>query len=227
MSIDFRDDGVGGHSADYSRDFDQPGLVSKAQTGDLRAFDALVEPHLRRIYLTAKKITRNHEDAEDACQESMVKAFVHIQLFQRNAKFSTWLTRIVINEALMKVRKMRVEARYRADENDLFGMPFVVGLRDQNAASDPEVLCAQAEQKALLWNAIDRLETKSRLAICALGLEERGTIEVAEANQMSRSGMRSRFQRALRKLRATIAEKLGGPLPLRVVEDKSPYQSTV
>ena len=227
MSIGFENNPLDGCSEEHSRDFDQPGLVSRAQTGDLQAFDALVEPHLHRIYLTAKKITRNHEDAEDACQESMVKAFVHIQLFQRNAKFSTWLTRIVINEALMKVRKMHVEARYRADESDLFGMPFVVGLRDQNAASDPEVLCAQAEQKALLCNAIDRLEAKSRLAICALGLEEKETIEVAQAHQMSRSGMRSRFQRALRKLRAAITEKLGeklgGSLPLRVVEDKSPY----
>jgi RNA polymerase sigma-70 factor (ECF subfamily) len=182
-----------------------------------------VEPHLQRIYLTARKITRNHEDAEDACQESMVKAFVHIQLFRRNAKFSTWLTRIVINEALMKVRKMQVEARYRTDESDLFGMPVLVGLRAQDTFSNPEALCAQAEQQALLWDAIDHLETKSRLAICALGLEEKETVDVAEANQVSRSGMRSRFQRALRKLRAAIADKLGGSLSLRVVEDKPQY----
>ena len=219
MSLDFSNSCIGRYAEKSSSDFDQLGLVSRAQTGDLQAFDTLVQPHLHRIYLTAKKITRNHEDAEDACQESMVKAFVHIQRFERNAKFSTWLTRIVINEALMKVRKMRVEARYRTDESDLFGMPLLIGLRDRNASSDPEALCAQAEQNALLRNAIDRLETKSRLAICALGLEERETIDVAEANRMSRSGVRSRFQRALRKIRATIAEKLGGSWPLRAVED--------
>jgi DNA-directed RNA polymerase specialized sigma24 family protein len=129
----------------------------------------------------------------------------------------------VINEALMKVRKMQVEARYRTDESDLFGMPVLVGLRAQDTFSNPEALCAQAEQQALLWDAIDHLETKSRLAICALGLEEKETVDVAEANQVSRSGMRSRFQRALRKLRAAIADKLGGSLSLRVVEDKPQY----
>jgi RNA polymerase sigma-70 factor (ECF subfamily) len=201
-------------------DLDQPALVSKAQTGDIRAFDALVEPHLHRIYLTAMKITRNHEDAEDACQESLVKAFVHIQLFQQNAKFSTWLTRIVINEALMRVRKKQVEARYRTDESDLFEVPMVIGLPDRSTSSDPEALCARAEQKALLWEAIDHLEAKSRLAICTLGLEERETIEVAEAYSLSRSGMRSRFQRALRTLRTTITEKLGSSVSFRVVEDK-------
>jgi RNA polymerase sigma-70 factor, ECF subfamily len=223
VSLDFRNSCIGRYAEENSPDFDQMGCLFRARTGDLQAFDTLVEPHLHRIYLTAKKITRNHEDAEDACQESMMKAFVHIQRFERNAKVSTWLTRIVINEALMKVRKMRVEARYRSDESDLFGMPLFIGLRDQKVSSDPEALCAQAERKALLWNAIDRLETKSPLASCALGLEERETMEVAEAIQLSRSGVRSRFQRALRKIRATIAEKLGGSLPLRVVEDKPQY----
>src|ERR1700694_636287 len=87
---------------------DQEGLVSRAQSGDNQAFSMLMEPHLHRIYLTAKKITGNHEDAEDACQEGMVKAYAHIQRFQGNAKFSPWLTRIVINEALMTVRKLKV-----------------------------------------------------------------------------------------------------------------------
>ncbi len=88
-----------------SPNLDQPGLISRAQSGDGQAFGTLIQPHLRRIYLTARKITGNHEDAEDACQESMVKAFVHIQRFRGHAKFSTWLTRIAINEALMAVRQ--------------------------------------------------------------------------------------------------------------------------
>lgn len=74
---------------------DQSMFISRAQSGDGQSFDALVEPHLQRIYLTAIRITRNHEDAEDACQESLIKALVHIQSFQGNAQFSAWLTRIV------------------------------------------------------------------------------------------------------------------------------------
>jgi RNA polymerase sigma-70 factor (ECF subfamily) len=201
-------DNAGENAEELSPYPDQHGLVSRAQSGDDQAFSMLMEPHLHRIYLTAKKITGNHEDAEDACQESMFKAYVHIQRFQGNAKFSTWLTRIVINEALMTVRKMKVESRYRVEGSDIFEMPYLLGLRDRNGISDPEALCVSAERKALLWEAIDHLETKSRSAVYALGLEEKGTWQIAEASQLSRSGVRSRLQRALRKLRAMLSGKL-------------------
>jgi RNA polymerase sigma-70 factor (ECF subfamily) len=200
---------------------DQLGLVSRAQSGDTQAFCMLMEPHLHRIYLTAKKITGNHEDAEDACQESMVKAYIHIQRFQGNAKFSTWLTRIVINEALMTVRKTKVESRYRLEGSDIFEMPFLAGLRDQNSISDPEALCASAERKALLWDAIDHLETKSRSAVCMLGLQEKDTRQIAEASRMSCSGVRSRLQRALRQLHTMLSGKLGGRSTLTAREFKA------
>src|ERR1700730_2117489 len=180
VSIDLGNDRGDRHSEELSAHLDHQRLVSEAQSGDCQAFTALIEPHLRRIYAAAMMITKNHEDAEDVCQESMMKAFLHIQRFQGNAKFSTWLTRIAINEALMTVRKMQVEGRYRLDEGDLFEI-FLVGIPDQNCASDPEALCVQAERKALLWEAIDQLEMKARSAVCMLGLEERETSETAEA----------------------------------------------
>jgi RNA polymerase sigma-70 factor, ECF subfamily len=187
----------------------QSNLISRAQAGDGQAFNALIEPHLHRIYLTAMRITRNHEDAEDACQESIMKAFVHIQTFQGNAQFSTWLTRIVINESLMAIRRLRTEARHRISEDDLCEMPLLLGIKDQSTISDPEALCVRGERNALLWEAIDQLETKSRLAVCQLGLEERETREIAAESHLSRSGVRSRLQRALRKLHAMLAHKLG------------------
>jgi RNA polymerase sigma-70 factor, ECF subfamily len=195
-------------------------LVSKAQSGDCQAFTALIEPHLRRIYATAIEITKNHEDAEDACQQSMMKAFLHIRRYRGTAQFSTWLTRIAINEALMAVRKSQTEYRYRSDDAGLLET-LPIGVRDPNGASDPETLCAQVERKALLWEAISQLENKARSAVCMLGLEERGTSEAAEECRLTHSGLRSRFQRALKQLREKLSDKLGNSMPLGVVQCES------
>jgi RNA polymerase sigma-70 factor (ECF subfamily) len=183
-------------------------LISRAQSGDGQAFNALIEPHLHRIYLTVMRITRNHEDAEDACQESLMKAFVHLRSFQGNAQFSTWLTRIAINEALMTLRKLQTESRHRVNKNDPNEMPMLLRIKDQSSDSDPEALFVQGERNALLWELIHQLETNAQSAIFLLGLEEKHTKVVAKELRLSCSGMRSRLQRALRKLRPMLASKL-------------------
>lgn len=194
-------------------------LILRAQSGDRQAFSSLVEPHVRSLYATAVGITKNHEDAEDVCQQCMMKAFLHIRQYQGKAKFSTWLTRIAINEALMTVRKSQTEGRYRSDEaGELESLP--AGIRDQGGVSDPEGLCAQVERRALLWKAIAQLEKKGRSAICVLGLEEKDTSEIAEACQLSHSGLRSRFQRAVKELRVILSGKVANSLPLAVVKQE-------
>jgi len=116
VSVDLRNNRGNKRSVEHSLHLDSLRLVSKAKSGDCQGLTALIEPHLRRIYAAAVKITRNHEDAEDACQESVLKAFLHIEGYQGNAKFSTWLTRIAINEALMTVRRTQGVGRYRSGE---------------------------------------------------------------------------------------------------------------
>jgi len=155
VSTDLRNNRGNKRSVEDSLYSDSLRLISKAKSGDCQAFTALIEPHLRRIYAAAVKITKNHEDAEDACQESVLKAFLHIERYQSHAKFSTWLTRIAINEVSMKVRKMQREGRYQSDEGDL-PESLLIGIRDQSGGSDLEDLCAQ-ERKALLWEAIGLL----------------------------------------------------------------------
>jgi|SRR5579864_2685473 len=201
-------------------DVDPLRLVSKAQSGDCEAFTALIAPHLRQIYVTAREITKNHEDAEDACQQCLMKAYLHIRNFQGNARFSTWLTRIAINEALMTVRKSQSEGRYLSNDCGLTETSLA-GIRDQRVVSDPETLCAESEQKTLLREAIGQLESKARSAVCLLALEERETSETAELCRLSDSGLRSRFQRALRQLRVMLSARLGNSLPLRMVPCQS------
>ena len=86
---------------------DEPILVAAAKAGDISAFETLVGRYERKIFRLAQNITQNREDAEDAMQESFLKAFEHLGEFQGNSRFYTWLVRIAVNQALMKLRKRR------------------------------------------------------------------------------------------------------------------------
>src|SRR6266446_3481445 len=97
-------DGVdGGNATSSSSDR----LVAGAKTGDAHAFELLVERHEGKILSLAQRMTRNREDAEDVVQQSFQKAFIHLKKFEGESLFSTWLTRIAINEALMLLRRRR------------------------------------------------------------------------------------------------------------------------
>jgi len=91
---------------------DDATLVAAAKSGDDEVFELLVERYGRTVLLTVLRITGNREDAEDVVQQSFQKAFVHLKEFQGRSSFSTWLTRIAINEALMSRRKAGGGARY-------------------------------------------------------------------------------------------------------------------
>ncbi len=82
-------------------------LVAAAKQGQAEAFATLCQPYAQRLIRNAHRITRNHEDAEDALQDAFLSAFIHIQNFDGRSSFSTWLTRIAINSALMTLRKKR------------------------------------------------------------------------------------------------------------------------
>src|ERR1700689_4069087 len=96
---------------------DELDLVKRAQAGDDTAFASLIQPYIRKAYHVALKITRNREDAEDASQQSLLNAYAHIHQFRGQSRFSSWLTRIAMNEALIKVRKRRSEDHYLSYEN--------------------------------------------------------------------------------------------------------------
>src|SRR6202161_1205213 len=86
---------------------DEPVLVAAAKAGDMAAFETLVGRYERKIFRLTQNITQNREDAEDAMQEAFLKAFEHLQAFEGNSRFYTWLVRIAVNQALMKLRKRR------------------------------------------------------------------------------------------------------------------------
>ena len=93
--------------------FDESALVVRAKAGDTNAFSELVQQYDRRVFRMAKQITQNDDDAEDVLQETFLKAYTHLDDFQGNSKFYTWLVRIAVNEALMKLRKRRSDRTCR------------------------------------------------------------------------------------------------------------------
>ena len=96
--------------------FDEADLVAKANAGDTAAFTELVSHYERRVFRMAKQITQNDEDAEDVLQETFLKAYSHLDDFQGNSKFYTWIVRIAVNEALMKLRKRRSDRTVPLDD---------------------------------------------------------------------------------------------------------------
>lgn len=152
-------------------------LVLAAKNGKDRAFEILVERYKARILSLAFRITRNREDAQDVVQQSFQKAFVHLQKFQGKSTFSTWLTRIAINEALMCLRKNRVSRTVSIEEvNPERDSVLSREISDPNA--NPEETCIRLEKERILSFVIDRLppilQRAVRLYLDDLTVEEMG-----------------------------------------------------
>ena len=202
--------GVGDDSANGPiRPLEEENLVFRAQSGDAESFRLLVVPYRHQIYLTAAKITRNHADAEDASQECLVKAFLHIKTFRNDSRFSTWLMRIAINESLMRVRKRKAELKHVLGEKDLFEISSVIQMQDRKSSSNPEAICIQKERNELLREAVGQLGPELRLTVQLFGAAEMRTREIGHAIQLSQSGVKTQLRRGLRKLRGILTKKLG------------------
>ena len=178
-------------------------LVVRAKAGDTLAFVELRERHSTKLLRTLYRITRNWEDAEDALQESFLKAFRHLNGFENRCSFSSWLTRIAINSALMTLRKRRACKEVSIDSTDddceIFGR-----LEPQDLSEDPERRYARCEREALLQRAMLQLRPGLRDVIQLRQAEEYSLKELAECLGISLSAAKSRLLRARMALRAFL-----------------------
>jgi RNA polymerase sigma-70 factor, ECF subfamily len=183
-------------------------LVERAQAGDELAFAHLVQPHTRKIYHVALRITRNREDAEDASQQTLLKAFANIGQFHGASQFSTWLIRIAMNEALMVIRKRRSEDSHLCYDADPGGESTFLEDLCAGDSAQPEVLYAKSENRRILREAIGGLRGTLRVVVCLLGLEEQQSKDAARMLNLSRSAVKTRFLRARQELRECLAERI-------------------
>jgi len=179
-------------------------LVTAAKCGDTHAFEELVLRYKRRVFAMAQRITNNHEDAEDVVQESFHKAFLHIREFQEKSQFSTWLTRIAMNQALMLLRRRRGVHEGLPENTD--DAPESTPFVDQRPS--PEESCWRRERTELLTEAINCLGPKIRRTILLRNIEERSLEETAEILGTSIGVVKSRLFQGRRRLRGTLDPEL-------------------
>jgi RNA polymerase sigma factor (sigma-70 family) len=182
---------------------DDASLVDAAKTGDRLAFEILAERYRRMIHATALRITSNHEDAEDVVQQSLQNAFVHIKEFEGRSSFSTWLTRIAVNEALMlKRRSRRRREIYIGDSGEPDDSTPVLDIADSNP--DPEHRFFQQEQSRLLFSAMDTLGPRLRIALEVCALNELSLRETAKILGVTPAAVKSRVNRGRKVLREKL-----------------------
>jgi RNA polymerase sigma-70 factor (ECF subfamily) len=182
---------------------DEDGLVAAAKGGNRDAIGELFERHRNKVFHVTRLITRNREDAEDAVQESFASALVHLGSFDGRSCFSTWLTRIAINAALMKLRNKRrlreVELEEPAEQD---GAPPHCKLT--HGAPNPEEQCSTLERSRILREAVAKLRPILRATAEVYMLRQSSLRETAESLAISVAATKGRLFHAKMLLRRTL-----------------------
>jgi len=177
-------------------------LVRAAKAGDNAAFEELVNRYEGKIFGLTMSITRNRADAEEATQEAFLKSYAHLDTFQSDSRFYTWLVRIAANEALMRLRKRR-PGEFSLDQ-PIEGEEDLMPRELEEWAPNPEQRYAQDEMEAILNELIDKLEPEFRIVFVLRNVEELSTEETALALGISIPAVKSRLLRARLKMRQKL-----------------------
>jgi RNA polymerase sigma-70 factor (ECF subfamily) len=185
---------------------DESVLLAQAREGDTTAFGELVRRYESKIFRLAQHITQNREDAEDVLQETFLKAYEHLDQFQGNSKFYTWVVRIAVNQALMKLRRRKTDKSVSLDETIDTGEDTIV--REIAAwDEDPEQRFSREEIGTILDSAIQTLEPPYRSVFALRDIEGLSTEETAEALGLSVPAVKSRLLRARLQLREKLTRQ--------------------
>jgi len=191
-------------SVSEASSFSEATLAAAAQAGQDWAFVELCYRHSKRILFILYRITKSKEDAEDAFQESILKAFIHFADFNQNSSFATWFTRININSALMFLRRKRArpEMSMDATTSESVGHPHWE-IEDRNP--DPEDHCIQRESEERLRSAVSNLPQGYRRILEMRHRSDCSLKEIAEVSGMTIGATKSRLMRARKMLRSSLS----------------------
>ncbi len=180
-------------------------LVHATQDGDVSAFEQLVERYDRKLLRIAQHVTHNREDSQDAVQEAFLKAFQHLGDFREDSQFSTWLIRITVNQALMKLRKQRTTKEVSLDEDFQAGgdtLPREV----TDWAPNPEELYRASELRDILIKTLKELRPLLRTVFVLRDIEGLSIDQTAEVLDLSPAAVKARLWRARLQLRELLSE---------------------
>jgi RNA polymerase sigma-70 factor, ECF subfamily len=184
---------------------DELALVNAAKGGDVAAFEQLVKRYDRNVFRIAQHITQNREDAEDVVQEAFLKAYNNLKGFQGQSKFYTWLVRIAVNEALMKLRRRKPGRTVSLDE-EIKTEDDSVPREVADWSPNPEQQYNQAELREILTKTIQGLPPGFRMVFVLRDVEGLSTEETAEALELSIPAVKSRLLRARLQLRERLSK---------------------
>ena len=186
-------------------------LVLAAKNGNQRAFEVLVERHQQRMLAFARRYTRVREDAEDVVQQTFQKAFVHLNKFEGKSSFSTWLTRIAINEALMLMRRSHAQREMSVDDSSDHGAS-ASAIEVPDTSPDPEASYMRQERVEILSKTLGNLRPGLRLAIALRDLAELSTEETARRMGISVAAVKARLFHARKKLQGKLSRYMKSDL---------------
>ena len=182
-------------------------VIRQVLAGNTAMFELLMRRYNERAYRAARAIVRDEDEAEDVMQQAYVSAFTHLRQFNGTARFSTWLTRIVINEALARIRR---QTRHEVFDDALSAVePFMA----RNPSDDPELQAFAGELRRLLEWAIDTLPPGMREVFMLRDVEGLSTAEVAACLQVSEDVVKTRLSRGRAALRRVLVERTGATAP--------------
>ncbi len=184
---------------------DDLALAQRALAGDGEAFRAIMKRHNQRLYRLARSIVRNDGEAEDVVQEAYVSAFAHLRSFRGDASLTTWLSRIVINEALGRMRK--VQRREQRSDQGVEAQVIAFPLNANH--DDPERTMAQRQIMQLVERATDNLPDEFRRVFVARVIEGLSTEETADLLDILPETVKTRLHRARLLVRKQLDEQIG------------------
>src|SRR3989475_8428232 len=188
--------------------FNEESLIQRIREGEHELFYELIRPYERRVYSAALAILRNEADAEDAAQEAMLKAFKHIRQFRAEARFSTWLIQISVNEARMRKRREHAHViEPIVDHEDEEGNYTPRDFADWREI--PSETLERKEVRQLLSEALDSLGEKYREVFVLRDMQHLSIEETARALRISTASVKTRLLRARLMLRDLLAPGLG------------------
>jgi RNA polymerase sigma-70 factor (ECF subfamily) len=187
-------------------------LVQLARQQDTLAFRAIMQRHNRRLYRAARAVTQDDSEAEDVVQEAYSAAFASLDRFRGDSSLATWLTRIVLNESLGRLRRRRptvelsaIDAEHRKDAH-IIQFPLMTSI------IDPECAAARQEIRRLIERAIDELPEAFRIVFVMRDVEELSVEETAGLLRVPEATVKTRLHRARRLLRQALDEQLASAL---------------
>jgi RNA polymerase sigma-70 factor (ECF subfamily) len=189
---------------------DELALIDRVCAGEKHLFYELIQPYERSVYLAAQSLLQNEADAEEVAQEAFLKAFAHLTTFRREAKFSTWLIQIAVNEARMKRRKDRkslyesIDEQHPDDEGDYFPRDFA------DWREIPSETLQRNELRRALQKALSSLNGKYREVFVMRDIQNLSISETAQALGITEASVKTRLLRARLQMRDALAPGIDG-----------------